>query len=211
MLGEVEGHIVVESARKYRGKTAPPEGVLGTEAMFAQQEPPSPSKVGQMEAAGCTVASLRRVALEVEHRACTDAEFGNHKNGPLDGPPPQTRGADSGRLAHRVHAPNTRLCRGNGGGALALPYRRPVCRHVDSLGEDDPSTLLGRPIMWQNARYNQETACFYRAVSAPRHLATRNRIGTPHDGWDKYCVKAWAGTWYEVQAKCPTHVVKALT
>lgn len=77
--------------------------------------------------------------------------------------------------------------------------------------EYDPGTLLGRAVRWQNARYNQDTAYLYRAVSAPRHLATRNRIGRPLDRWEKRCVKTWGISWYESRAKCPTHIVKALS
>lgn len=48
----------------------------------------------------------------------------------------------------------------------------------------DPCTFIGRALRRQSVRYNQDTACLYRAVSAPRHLATRSCVGRPHDRWE---------------------------
>lgn len=55
----------------------------------------------------------------------------------------------------------------------------------------DPRTLLGRALRWQIERYNQDPACWCRAVSAPRDLATGSRASRPHDRWEKACVRTW--------------------
>lgn len=47
--------------------------------------------------------------------------------------------------------------------------------------ECDPCSFIGRAIRWHSERYNQDTACLNRAISALRNQGTRYRVGRPHD------------------------------
>lgn len=162
------------------GGARPDGGLPGRSKVVAQQEYPPLTPGGPDGSIVLPGLVLRCMASEVERRPCTENEFRNHKGGRRNAPPPQEKGADLGRLAHQVDAPGMQLGCGNRGGTVAPPYPRPKCKHNHAL-ERSRHMLIGRAIRWPIFWHTQRAACLYRAASAPRNLATKNRIGKRHD------------------------------
>lgn len=184
------------------------EGTLGTEELVVQHESPSQDQMVRPSVV------VRRLAQEVERRPCTETDLRDHKDCPLDAPHPQVRGADLGRLAHRVNAPGTLETQG-----APWPYcmlcagtwiRGPSTTHAPpSEGQPD-----GRTHGTTRTRLACAARCLPRATLRPEIEPADPTTGgkSPPDRWEKPTSRRGVlASWYEVQAHCPTHVLKALT